>query len=89
VISEIPEIGISTTEELFQEFDECHKPEPEEQRELLSVGAMALDLNQLNARELRKLCSEYNIQWRDARGKNRHMKTDVMRQQLAQRFING
>jgi hypothetical protein len=44
-----------------------------------------IDLNALDAGTLRKLCSQYKIQWRDVRGKNRHATKSMMIFQLNQK----
>jgi hypothetical protein len=44
-----------------------------------------IDLNALDAVALRKLCSQYKIQWRDVRGKNRHATKSMMIFQLNQK----
>jgi hypothetical protein len=44
-----------------------------------------IDLNALDAVALRKLCSQYKIQWRDVRGKNRHATKGMMIFQLNQK----
>jgi ABC-type transport system involved in multi-copper enzyme maturation permease subunit len=36
----------------------------------------------LNAQKLRKLCSDNQIKWRDAHGKNKHLSTTEMKQLL-------
>jgi len=45
-----------------------------------------IDLNALDAMKLRKLCSEFKIQWRDVRGKNRHATKAMMVAQLEAKF---
>jgi hypothetical protein len=46
-----------------------------------------IDLNALDAVALRKLCSQYKIQWRDVRGKNRHATKAMMIFQLNQKAV--
>jgi len=46
-----------------------------------------IDLNALDAVALRKLCSQYKIQWRDVRGKNRHATKSMMIFQLNQKAV--
>jgi len=46
-----------------------------------------IDLNALDAVALRKLCSQYKIQWRDVRGKNRHATKAMMVFQLNQKAV--
>jgi hypothetical protein len=46
-----------------------------------------IDLNALDAVALRKLCSQYKIQWRDVRGKNRHATKTMMIFQLNQKAV--
>lgn len=50
------------------------------------VTELQIDLNALDAMKLRKLCSEYKIQWRDVRGKNRHATKAMMVTQLEAQF---
>jgi hypothetical protein len=45
-----------------------------------------IDLNALDAMKLRKLCTEFKIQWRDVRGKNRHATKAMMISQLEAKF---
>jgi hypothetical protein len=45
-----------------------------------------IDLNALDAMKLRKLCTEFKIQWRDVRGKNRHATKAMMVSQLEAKF---
>jgi hypothetical protein len=52
-----------------------------------SQPATEIDLNALDAGTLRKLCSQYKIQWRDVRGKNRHATKSMMIFQLNQQAI--
>jgi hypothetical protein len=47
--------------------------------------ATEIDLNNLDPATLRKLCSQYKIQWRDVRGKNRHATKSMMIFQLNQK----
>jgi len=46
-----------------------------------------IDFNALDAVALRKLCSQYKIQWRDVRGKNRHATKSMMIFQLNQKAV--
>lgn len=46
--------------------------------------APTLDLDAMNAHQLRSLCSRFGVAWRNARGKHRHMGADTMRFQLRQ-----
>jgi hypothetical protein len=47
---------------------------------------LEIDLNTLDAMKLRKLCTEFKIQWRDVRGKNRHATKAMMVAQLEAKF---
>lgn len=61
--------------------------EPAEPTEVTAeVTAFEIDLNALDAMKLRKLCSEFKIQWRDVRGKNRHATKAMMVTQLEAQF---
>lgn len=66
------------------------RPKPVEQVEptevTAEVTAIEIDLNSLDAMKLRKLCSEFKIQWRDVRGKNRHATKAMMVSQLEAKF---
>lgn len=62
-------------------------PAKEEIREVevnpkVKVQHPEIDLNDLDAGRLRKLCSQYGITWRDVRGKNRHATKAMMIFQL-------
>lgn len=48
---------------------------------------LEVDLNSLDSAALRKLCSKHGIQWRDARGKGRHLTKAAMVFQLGQKAI--
>ena len=47
-----------------------------------------VNLEDMDAHSLRKVCNQLNIAWRNVRGKNRHMKADTMRFQIRQRLEN-
>ena len=51
--------------------------------------ALQVVLNSLDIVGLRKLCSQHNIQWRNARGKGKHLKKAVMIFQLEQQQISA
>jgi hypothetical protein len=54
--------------------------------ESAEASVFEIDLNALDAGKLRKLCSEFKIQWRDVRGKNRHATKAMMVAQLEAKF---
>lgn len=43
-----------------------------------SVGCAAIDYSLMNCDQLRSLCTEQNIKWRNAHGRNKHMKKAEM-----------
>jgi len=47
-----------------------------------SVGCAAVDYNLMNCDQLRSLCAEQGIKWRNAHGKNKHLKKAEMVQFL-------
>ena len=60
-------------------------PAKEEVKPVTKPQPTQIDLNALDAVALRKLCSQYKIQWRDVRGKNRHATKAMMIFQLNQK----
>jgi hypothetical protein len=54
--------------------------------ESAEASVFEIDLNALDAMKLRKLCTEFKIQWRDVRGKNRHATKATMVAQLEAKF---
>jgi hypothetical protein len=60
-------------------------PAKEEIKPVTKPQPTQIDLNALDAVALRKLCSQYKIQWRDVRGKNRHATKSMMIFQLNQK----
>jgi hypothetical protein len=60
-------------------------PAKEEIKPVTKPQSTQIDLNALDAGTLRKLCSQYKIQWRDVRGKNRHATKSMMIFQLNQK----
>jgi len=59
-------------------------PAKEEIKPVTKPQPTPIDLNALDAVALRKLCTQYKIQWRDVRGKNRHATKAMMVFQLNQ-----
>ena len=43
-----------------------------------SVGCAAVDYSQFNCDQLRSLCTEQGIKWRNAHGRNKHLKKAEM-----------
>ncbi len=62
-------------------------PAKEEIKPVTKPQPTQIDLNALEAVALRKLCSQYKIQWRDVRGKNRHATKAMMIFQLNQKSV--
>jgi hypothetical protein len=62
-------------------------PAKEEIKPVTKPQSTKIDLNALDAVALRKLCSQYKIQWRDVRGKNRHATKAMMIFQLNQKAV--
>jgi hypothetical protein len=62
-------------------------PAKEEVKPVTKPQPTQIDLNALDAVALRKLCSQYKIQWRDVRGKNRHATKAMMIFQLNQKAV--
>jgi hypothetical protein len=62
-------------------------PAKEEIKPVTKPQPTPIDLNALDAVALRKLCSQYKIQWRDVRGKNRHATKAMMIHQLNQKAV--
>ena len=62
-------------------------PVKEEIKPVTKPQPTQIDLNALDAVALRKLCSQYKIQWRDVRGKNRHATKAMMIFQLNQKAV--
>jgi hypothetical protein len=62
-------------------------PAKEEIKPVTNPQPTQIDLNALDAVALRKLCSQYKIQWRDVRGKNRHATKGMMIFQLNQQAV--
>jgi len=62
-------------------------PAKEEIKPATKPQPTKIDLNALDAGTLRKLCTQYKIQWRDVRGKNRHATKSMMIFQLNQQAV--
>ena len=62
-------------------------PAKEEIKPVTKPQPTQIDLSALDAGTLRKLCSQYKIQWRDVRGKNRHATKSMMIFQLNQQAV--
>jgi len=95
----ISEIAREVIESLTEEVEPVTKPQPTP-IDLNALDAASdpmsrasfkqptpIDLSALDAATLRKLCSQYKIQWRDVRGKNRHATKGMMIFQLNQKSV--
>lgn len=66
------------------------KPTAMQSSTLVSVTQVPISaINDMKTPALRKTCSSYRIQWRDAKGKNRHLSCQEMRELLQQTILGN
>lgn len=56
-------------------------------RKTTTKKTLEIDLNNLDAAALRKLCTQHQVNWRNFLGKGKHMKKATMIEQLQQKLV--